>query len=62
MRRRWSLAGFSAILLFLGVCALVVVTQLVPALILIMGAVSGLAGKVKGKEPMTLVPEREKTG
>ena len=53
--------GSLLVLLFLGICALAVVSQLVPALILIMGAVSGLAGRVKGKEPMALVPDREET-
>jgi hypothetical protein len=36
-------------LLFLGVCALIVVAQLVPALILMMGTISGLAKRMTAR-------------
>jgi hypothetical protein len=38
------------VLLFLGVCALIVVAQMVPALILMLGTVSAFAKKLRGKE------------
>ncbi|UCF88320.1 MAG: hypothetical protein JSV70_07850 [bacterium] len=38
------------VLLFLGVCALIVVAQMVPALILMMGTISALAKKLRRKE------------
>ena len=38
------------VLLFLGVCALIVVAQMVPALILMLGTISAFAKKVRGKE------------
>lgn len=38
------------VLLFLGVCALIVVAQMVPALILMLGTVSAFAKKFRGKE------------
>jgi len=58
----WAVEGSQAgqggllVLVFLGVCALVVVAQMVPALILMMGAVSGLARRTAGKKEMSLVP------
>jgi len=58
----WAMEGTQAgqggflVLVFLGVCALVVVSQVVPALILMMGKVSGLARKAGGKKEMVLVP------
>lgn len=38
------------VLLFLGVCALIVVAQMVPALILMLGTASAFAKKIRGKE------------
>jgi hypothetical protein len=38
------------VLLFLGVCALIIVAQMVPALILMLGTISAFAKKVRGKE------------
>jgi len=38
------------VLLFLGVCALIVVAQMVPALILMLGTVSAFAKKLRRKE------------
>jgi len=38
------------VLLFLGVCALIVVAQMVPALLLLLGTVSAFAKKIRGKE------------
>ena len=38
------------VLLFLGVCALIIVAQMVPALILLLGTISAFAKKVRGKE------------
>ena len=38
------------VLLFLGVCALIVVAQMVPALILMLGTVSAFAKKIRRKE------------
>ena len=54
----WSQTGQGGllVLVFLGVCALVVVAQMVPALILMMGAISGLARRTGGKKEMSLVP------
>ena len=36
------------VLLFLGVCALIIVAQMVPALILLLGTISAFAKKVRG--------------
>jgi hypothetical protein len=38
------------VLVFLGVCALIIVAQMVPALILMLGTISAFAKKVRGKE------------
>lgn len=38
------------VLIFLGVCALIVVAQMVPALILMLGTISALAKKIRRKE------------
>ena len=38
------------VLLFLGVCALIIVAQMVPALLLMLGTVSAFAKKLRGKE------------
>lgn len=38
------------VLLFLGVCALIVVAQMVPALILMLGTASAFVKKIRGKE------------
>ena len=38
------------VLLFLGICALISVAQMVPALILLLGTVSAFAKKLRGKE------------
>jgi len=38
------------VLLFLGVCALIVVAQMVPALIIMLGTLSAFAKKLRGKE------------
>ncbi len=38
------------VLMFLGVVALIIVAQMVPALILLLGTVSAFARKLRGKE------------
>jgi len=38
------------VLLFLGVCALIVVAQMVPALVILLGTVSAFAKKLRHKE------------
>lgn len=38
------------VLLFLGVCALIVVAQMVPALILMLGTASAFVKKIRGKK------------
>ena len=38
------------VLLFLGVCALIIVAQMVPALLLMLGTLSAFAKKLRGKE------------
>ena len=38
------------VLVFLGVCALIIVAQMVPALILMLGTISAFAKKIRGKE------------
>ena len=43
------------VLLFLGVCALIVVAQMVPALILMMGTISGLAKRIAAKKQVATV-------
>lgn len=44
------------VLFFLGVCALIVVAQMVPALILLMGTASAFFKKIRSKEkvPVTV--------
>ncbi len=42
------------VLVFLGVCALIVVAQMVPALILMMGTISAFAKKLKGREKVAV--------
>lgn len=42
------------VLLFLGVCALIVVAQMVPALILMLGTISAFAKRLRGKEKVTV--------
>ena len=42
------------VLLFLGVCALIVVAQMVPALILMLSTLSAFAKKIRGKERATV--------
>ena len=43
------------VLLFLGVCALIVVAQMVPALILLMGTISGFAKRVASRKQVAMV-------
>ena len=40
------------VLLFLGVCALIIVAQMVPALILMLGTLSAFARKMRRREPV----------
>jgi len=42
------------VLLFLGVCALIIVAQMVPALILMLSTISAFAKKVRGKEKVSV--------
>jgi len=42
------------VLLFLGVCALIVVAQMVPALILMLGTISAFAKKLRGREKVAV--------
>jgi hypothetical protein len=42
------------VLLFLGVCALIIVAQMVPALILMLGTISAFARKLRGKEKVAV--------
>ena len=42
------------VLLFLGICALIVVAQMVPALILMLGAISAFAKKIRGREKVAV--------
>lgn len=42
------------VLLFLGVCALIVVAQMVPALILLMGTLSAFFKRVRGREKVAV--------
>jgi len=42
------------VLLFLGVCALIIVAQMVPALILMLGTISAFAKKLRGKETVAV--------
>jgi len=42
------------VLVFLGVCALIIVAQMVPALILMLGTISAFAKKVRGKEKVAV--------
>ena len=46
--------GSLLVLLFLGVCALVVVAQMVPALILMMGTVSGFAKRIAARKRVAM--------
>lgn len=47
--------GNMLVLLFLGVCALIVVAQLVPALILMMGTISGIAKRVAARKQVAVM-------
>ena len=50
------------VLIFLGFCALIVVAQLVPALIMMMGTISGLAKKIAArKQVAALSSEQDQT-
>ena len=42
------------VLIFLGFCALIVVAQMVPALIMMMGTISGLAKKIAARKQATV--------
>ena len=42
------------VLVFLGVCALIVVAQMVPALILMLGTISAFAKKLRGQEKVAV--------
>jgi len=42
------------VLLFLGVCALIVVAQMVPALILMLGTISAFAKKLRGQKKVAV--------
>jgi hypothetical protein len=43
------------VLLFLGVCALIIVAQMVPALIMMMGTISGLAKRIAARKQVAVV-------
>lgn len=43
------------VLLFLGVCTLIVVAQMVPALILMMGTISGFAKRIASRKQVAVV-------
>ena len=38
------------VLVFLGICALIVVAQMVPALIMLLSTISGFAKKIRGRK------------
>jgi len=42
------------VLVFLGVCALIIVVQMVPALILMLGTVAAFAKKLRSKEKVAV--------
>jgi hypothetical protein len=42
------------VLVFLGVCALIIVAQMVPALILMLGTVAAFAKKLRSKEKVAV--------
>lgn len=46
--------GGIIVLLFLGICALIVVAQMVPALILLLGMISGLVKAVGAKRQVAV--------
>jgi hypothetical protein len=52
--------GNLLVLLFLGVCALIVVAQIVPALILMMGTISGLSRRMSAKRQAAGISQEEK--
>lgn len=47
------------VLLFLGVCALIVVAQMVPALILMLGTISGFAKRVGARKQVGLASVKQ---
>ena len=47
--------GHILLLLFLGVCMLIIVSQLVPALILILEFLSGIAGRIAARKQAVVV-------
>jgi hypothetical protein len=50
------------VLIFLGVCALIIVAQLVPALLLMLGTISAFAKKVRGKERVAVTNTGQEIG
>ena len=59
-RSAWASGGAETyqgnllLLLFLGVCVLVIVAQMVPALILMMGTISGFARRVAARKQIAV--------
>jgi hypothetical protein len=50
------------VLLFLGVCALIIVAQMVPALVLMLGTLSAFAKKLRGKERVAVTNTGQELG
>ena len=50
------------VLLFLGVCALIIVAQMVPALLLMLGTVSAFAKKLRSKERVAVTNTGQEIG
>jgi len=50
------------VLLFLGVCALIIVAQMVPALLLMLGTLSAFAKKLRGKERVAVTNTGQEIG
>ena len=50
------------VLLFLGVCALIIVAQMVPALLLMLGTISAFAKKLRGKERVAVTNTGQEIG
>ena len=51
--------GNMLVLLFIGVCALFAVTQLVPALILMMGMISAFAKRIAARKQVAVVNAKQ---
>jgi hypothetical protein len=50
------------VLIFLGVCALIIVAQMVPALLLMLGTISAFAKKIRSKERVAVTNTGQEMG